>query len=77
MKRGKPISVEWDFSKHQPDVVVVNLGTNDDSYCKNDSTRQEEYKTEYVEFIKEIRQNNPNAAIICTRIMGDRLYPSC
>lgn len=70
-----PANVDWDFSKRQPDVIVVNLGTNDDSYTKTDSERQQEYCDAYVEFIKKIRENNPDAKILCTLgVMGDRLF---
>lgn len=72
-----PSAVEWDFSKRQPDIIVVNLGTNDDSYTQNESERQEEYATAYAQFLKIIRSNNPNATILCTLgIMGDRLFDS-
>lgn len=70
-----PANVEWDFSKRQPDVIVLNLGTNDDSYTKTDSAKQEEYCAAYTEFIKKIRANNPDAKILCVLgIMGDRLF---
>ena len=70
-----PANVDWDFSKRQPDLIVVNLGTNDDSYTKTDSERKQEYCDGYVEFLKKIRENNPDAKILCTLgIMGDRLF---
>lgn len=70
-----PANVDWDFSKRQPDLIVVNLGTNDDSYTQNDSEKQQEYCDAYVEFLKTIRANNPDARILCTLgIMGDRLF---
>lgn len=70
-----PANVDWDFSKRQPDLIVINLGTNDDSYTKTDSEKQQEYCDAYVEFIKKIRENNPDAKILCTLgIMGDRLF---
>lgn len=70
-----PSNVDWDFSKRQPDIIVVNLGTNDDSYTKTDSERKMEYCTEYVEFLKLIREKNPDAKILCTLgVMGDRLF---
>ncbi len=69
--------VGWDFSKRQPDLVVINLGTNDDSYTGSDAAKQAEYVTGYIAFLKEIRELNPDATILCTLgIMGDRLYPS-
>ncbi len=70
-------SVKWDFSKFQTDFVVVNLGTNDDSYCKSDKEKQAEYTAEYVEFLKTIRECNPDAHIICALgVMGANLYPA-
>ena len=63
----------WDFSV-QPDVVVINLGTNDASYTGTDPSLQKEFAAAYVEFLKKIRENNPNAQIICTLgIMGQTL----
>ena len=79
--RGKflgvtPADVAWDFSKRQPDLIVVNLGTNDDSYTKGIASREKDYKEQYIEFLKVIRKNNPDATILCTLgIMGGRLYP--
>lgn len=71
-----PQSVSWDFNQFVPELVVVNLGTNDDSYCKDDPDRQEDYTQQYVDFLKMIRRNNADATILCTLgIMGDRLYP--
>ncbi|MBQ3157783.1 MAG: GDSL family lipase [Clostridia bacterium] len=71
-----PAEISWDFSVRQPDLVVVNLGTNDDSYCLEHQDRQELYCREYVNFLRVIRRCNPGAKILCTLgIMGDRLYP--
>ncbi len=70
-----PSNIEWDFSKRQPDVVVINLGTNDDSYTKTEADRQQAYADEYVNFLKTIREKNPDAKIVCTLgVMGDRLF---
>ena len=72
-----PAKLDWDFSKRQPDLIVVNLGTNDDSYTKDDPAKQDEYSAAYAEFLKTIRANNPDARILCVLgIMGDRLFPS-
>ncbi|MBQ8921299.1 MAG: hypothetical protein IJ060_03950 [Oscillospiraceae bacterium] len=77
---GKPADyqTEWDFAANPNDVVVVNLGTNDDSYATKDlETRGKEYQEGYVSFLKQIRAKNPDAAIVCTLgIMGcEELYP--
>lgn len=67
---------DWDFNSFVPDVIVINLGTNDDSYCKGDDEKAMEYAEAYEQFIEEVRSHNSNAQIICTLgIMGDRLYP--
>ncbi len=67
----------WDFKKRQPDLIVINLGTNDETYTKTDAAKRDEYVAGYVEFLKMVRENNPDATILCTLgIMGDALYPS-
>lgn len=67
--------VEWDFSRFVPDAVVINLGTNDDSYVGTNKDRRADYIAGYVEFLKQVREKNPDAHIVCTLgIMGDRLY---
>lgn len=69
-----PADISWSFER-LPDVVVINLGTNDDSYCKNIPERCAEFQAEYVNFLKTIRKNNPDAQIICTLgVMGNNLY---
>ena len=71
-----PSAIDWDFSRRQPDIIVINLGTNDDSYCKNIEERRLEYQQEYVNFLKTVRENNPDAVIICgLGIMGQNLCP--
>lgn len=67
---------EWDFDKRQPDIIVINLGTNDDSYCQDDAEKQAEFESAYYDFIGQVRGYNPDAVIICAfGIMGGRLYP--
>ena len=76
---GIPASqdIPWDFSKYEPDLVVLNLGTNDDSYCQDNKERQNEFATKYREFLKTIRSHNKKAYIVCAfGLMGDRLYPT-
>lgn len=71
-----PSDILWDFSKRQPEIIVINLGTNDDSYTQNHKDRQEEYSAAYTEFLKKVREKNPDAKIVCAfGIMGDRLFP--
>ncbi|MCR5727305.1 MAG: GDSL family lipase [Lachnospiraceae bacterium] len=76
---GIPASqdISWDFSGYVPDIIVINLGTNDDSYCQDDESRQSWFATDYVKFLKTVRKHNPKAYIVCVfGLMGDRLYPT-
>ncbi|RCW49630.1 SGNH/GDSL hydrolase family protein [Paenibacillus prosopidis] len=69
-------SQPWDFDKYVPDLIVINLGTNDYSYTKDDPVKQAEYRDAYVEFLKQVRSHNANAHLMCTLgIMGDSLFP--
>lgn len=56
------VSPKWSFSKWQPDVVVVNLGTNDFAKGIPDSII---FTNTYVNFLKRLRSYYPGAAIFC------------
>ncbi len=71
-----PTKMDWDFSNYQPDAIVINLGTNDDSYCQDTVEKQEEYRLAYIRFLQDVRTKNPDAVIFASLgIMGTRLYP--
>ena len=76
---GEAISLrKWTFESFQPDVVVINLGTNDSSYLSQDfDGRKDEFTAAYTAFLKQVREKNPKAAIICTMgtMGGEDLYP--
>ncbi|MBR2418448.1 MAG: hypothetical protein IKB12_07420 [Clostridia bacterium] len=66
----------WDFSKTENNLVVINLGTNDASYCSKSYTGRQNFTSAYVELLKTVREKNPTAYILC--ILGDMnnsLYP--
>ena len=66
--------IPWDFSQFRPDVVVVNLGTNDMSWCAGRKDRNAEYRRKYAEFLKTVRKDNPGAEILCILgVMGEAL----
>lgn len=70
-----PQDVDWDFGRFVPDVIVINLGTNDNSYCKGDKEKRTEYRDAYIEFLKQIREKNPDSEIFCALgIMGAELF---
>lgn len=72
-----PEDIAWDFSNREPDIIVINLGTNDASYCGDDEERRREYIDGYKEFLGTVRRNNPEAVIVCTLgIMGTTLCDS-
>ncbi len=62
----KPHEIKWDFSRFVPDIVVINLGTNDNSFCTVHEEAFSEFEDKYIEFLKTVRKNNPRAKIICT-----------
>ncbi len=71
-----PCELSWDFSVRRPDLIVINLGTNDDSFCLEDEEKRAEFCEKYVEFLKVVRKNNPSAKIVCSLgIMTERLCP--
>lgn len=67
----------WDNDLFIPDLIVVNLGTNDTSYTKNVKEKVDAFAYGYYEFLNRIRNFNPKAHIICTLgAMGQELCPA-
>ena len=60
----------WDFENHQNDVIFINLGTNDfnalsDKDSDEDKNKKlEAFKDAYLNFLKLVREKNPNSYII-------------
>ncbi len=74
---GEKACVPWNFEKFPPQVIVLNLGTNDVSYTKDIPERLKGFEQAYGGFVSEIRKRNPYSYIICTLgMMGDELFPS-
>ncbi len=74
--RGKyrPQDMLWDFTTRQPDLIVINLGTNDMSYVLDNDDKREEYIAGYLAFLKTVREKNPTAQLLCVLgIMGEAL----
>ena len=58
---------DYDHSQWQPDVVVINLGTNDATLKDNNGNlvvTAEQYMTDVAVMINQVRAANPNAKII-------------
>ena len=69
-----PQDIEWDFSRYVPEVIVVNLGTNDSSYCKGIPERVGLFTREYTKFLHTVHKCDPAAKILCCMgIMNDDL----
>ena len=70
----------WDHSKYIPDVVVINLGTNDFAAEVSSSlytVDQTTFTTAYLNLITKIRNVYPNAKIFCTvGVMMSDYYPA-
>ncbi len=54
-------SEKWDFGRFAPDVVCINLGTNDLSTQNYDIRR---FKSAYKKFLMTVRGKNPKAKIV-------------
>jgi hypothetical protein len=71
--RSEPtfLSEKWDFSRYQPDVVCINLGTNDLSTNNYDVKL---LKQGYQTLLKMVRQHNPQAKIVflCGSMLLDK-----
>lgn len=75
---------EWNFSSYVADVVVVNIGANDENYVnlnfsdKNTKGERIEYfDLKYTALITNLRQKYPNAYIFCvTGMLGENTLPN-
>lgn len=63
--RNGPCSQDWDFSSWQPDIVLVNLGTND--FMIGFEPSEEKFEKAYRNLLKAIRKNNPSAKVFAIR----------
>jgi lysophospholipase L1-like esterase len=64
-------SERWDFSRFQPQVVCINLGTNDLSTNNYDVKL---LKAAYKRFHRQVRDHNPKAKIVflCGSMLGGK-----
>ena len=72
LRKNRGIDGEkWDFSRYRPDVVCINLGTNDLSTNNYDTTL---LKQGYQRLLKMVRQHNPEAKIVflCGSMLGGK-----
>ena len=55
---------EYSFER-KADIVVINLGTNDSNYIATSAKLQAEFPNDYYDFLRLVREKNPDAHIIC------------
>ncbi len=62
---------KWDFNRYQPDVVCINLGTNDLSTNNYDTKL---LKEGYQKLLRLVRQHNPKAKVVflCGSMLGGK-----
>lgn len=58
--------IKRDFTAYQPQLIIINLGTNDGSYTRYIPARERAFINGYVQFLRQVRQANPDANILCT-----------
>ncbi len=56
-------SLTWDFSRWQPDAVVVNLGTND--YSTDVAPEKSVFVQRYIQFIRQLRTYYGDIPVFC------------
>lgn len=62
----------WDFDRFQPDITVINLGTNDHAWFCNECAahlseeeRHREIEEAYYNFLKELQVIHPHSRFLC------------
>lgn len=59
----------WSFEENQKVITVINLGTNDASYCSGSAYLRGQFIVAYKELLSAVREKNPDTLILC--ILGD------
>lgn len=55
----------WDYSEYVPDLIIINIGTNDDSYTRRIPDRVQVLGERYGLFLEQVYAANPSSAILC------------
>ena len=54
----------WEFGSFVPDIIVLNIGTNDASYTREKPDREAHYADTMKKFIGLIHEKNPSAKLV-------------
>lgn len=64
----------WDPANFPPDVVILHLGTNDQSWVRNLENRRQSFINLYEQMLESIHRRSPDAKIVCCLgVMGQDL----
>ena len=67
----------WDESRYSPDIVVINLGTNDTSWVRGIEDRRISFVNLYEQLLEAVHRRSPKARILgCLGVMGQELCDS-
>ncbi len=67
----------WNAAEYVPDYVIINLGTNDQSFTRDIEERNLGFINVYRALIEEVHRRSPEAKIICCLgVMGQMLCPA-
>ncbi len=67
----------WDSSRFEPDIVIINLGTNDISWIRGIEDRRLNYVAQLRHLVEAVHRRSPRAKICCCLgIMGRALNES-
>ena len=58
--------IKWDFRRFRPQLIVVNLGTNDASYVGGLAVRRQAFAAAYSAFLERVLRASPDAFVLCT-----------
>lgn len=61
-------SPAWDFTRYQPDTVVINLGTNDIGHRVSST----QFQSHYTQFLRLVRAKYPKARLYALQTFRDR-----
>jgi lysophospholipase L1-like esterase len=70
-------SPTWNHAQAHPDIIVVNLGTNDFALDPGSPLNEVLFKTTYVNFVERLKTLHPNATVVCAvGVMMSDYYPA-
>ena len=65
-------STDYDFSAYRPDLVIINLGTND--FSREVTPTPDQYVGNYVKMIQNLRSHYGNVPVLCVLPHSARKY---